>query len=643
MIVPDEHLAKVGEPPFTLLRKDYNNPMSKFTDLAQQSDRPFEPYPDQSPLYSGITSQSFYLPMPDGVRLAVDVHLPKNLPAGARLPAILTQGRYWREMEVRAPFKWFIRNIEQLHPVLKHYRPFFTSHGYALVNVDVRGTGASFGVWRTPWEGASVEDARSILDWIIAQPWSNGNVGGSGISYMGTTAELLLAIGHPALKGVYASFNHPDVFSDTALPGGVFNQRFIREWGRMNYMLDQNVMPPTFSTILRRLVSGVRPVDSDPDKRLLQQAVGEHQKNSHFDLIEGVNFRDEVDPDLLHHIDDISVSRYIKEITENPAPILSWASWMDAGTADAALRRFLTFPNANRVVIGAWEHGGARQASSFLPPGAPLSPHPLVQWQEHLRFFDACLKGIENGVQDEKVIYYYTLGAETWQKTATWPPEGTATETWYFSQDHGLSLQPPSNRQGSDSYKIDFTATTGKQNRWWSLNAAYNQPLIYPDRASQSEKLLTYTSAPLEQDIEVSGYPIIRLFTQSSHPDVVFFIYLEDVQPDGSVIYLTEGILRSIHRKISNQPSPYHLLVPYHSFRQADAQPLVPGETAEICFGLYPISALVRRGHCLRVSIAGADADTFPRIPAQGHPELLFFRTSLQPSSLELPIRQARL
>ena len=80
--------------------------------------------------------RSLYLSMADGVRLAVDVFLPRDLPAGTRLPTILTATRYWRAVEGQPP-----GNPER----------FWLSRGYALVNADVRGTGASFGQWYYPW------------------------------------------------------------------------------------------------------------------------------------------------------------------------------------------------------------------------------------------------------------------------------------------------------------------------------------------------------------------------------------------------------------------------------------------------------------------------------------------------------------
>jgi len=104
----------------------------------------FGTYEGAPPQYKGIAIQSQYITMRDGVKIAVDVVLPKNLPPGRRIPALLSQTRYWRAMELRSPFKWFLKP-EDLNPDFKDFKPFFTGHGYALVFVDVRGTGASFG------------------------------------------------------------------------------------------------------------------------------------------------------------------------------------------------------------------------------------------------------------------------------------------------------------------------------------------------------------------------------------------------------------------------------------------------------------------------------------------------------------------
>ena len=150
---------------------------------------------------------------------------------------------------------------------------------------------------------------------------------------------------------------------------------------------------------------------------------------------------------------------------------------------------------------------------------------------------------------------------------------------------------------------------------------------------------MIYQSPPLEADLEICGYPVVSLQIASSEPDCAFFVYLEDVAPDGRVYYLTEGQLRALHRKISLAEPPYVMQTPYHSFKQADALPLIPGEPAEITFGLQPISALVRAGHRLRVGLAGCDRDTFTPVPAEGKPEWWIFRNAERASWIELPVK----
>ena len=81
------------------------------------------------------------------------------------------------------------------------------------------------------------------------------------------------------------------------------------------------------------------------------------------------------------------------------------------------------------------------------------------------------------------------------------------------------------------------------------------------------------------------------------------------------------------------------MLGPYHSFKRKDGSPLAPGETAEITFELMPVSVIVRAGHRLRIAIAGADADTFRRIPEEGAPTIMVYRSVTHPSHIALPIK----
>jgi len=614
--------------------------------MAHRSDREadrqarFGTYDSQAPQYKGMTTRSQYITMRDSVKLAVEVVLPKNLPSGRRIPALLQQTRYWRVVELQAPFKWFLRP-EDLPLKSRGFKPFFTSHGYALVLVDVRGTGASFGTWPYPWPRESVMDAGEIVDWIVAQPWSNGRVGGFGVSYVGTTAELLTVLNHPAVEAVIPMFNHPDAYTDIAFPGGIFNERFIRDWSRLDKTLDQNVVPQEFGILGRLVVKGVKPVDADEGCQHLREAIRRHAMNGDvYKLAQVVGYRDEPYGSGGVSVDDLTVHVFQEEVERSKVPIFGWGSWMDAGTADAVIRRFLTFDSAQRAVIGAWEHGGQLHASPYQSPAAPVDPSLRAQWGEMLRFFDCYLKDIDNGVRSEKALFYYTMGEEKWKKTHVWPPEGTTTERWYLAEKNMLSPHQPATESGVDTYTVDFEASTGEHNRWWEMGAVMQQTVIYANRAAAERHLLTYTTPPLAEDTEITGHPVVTLYVTSTQADGAFYVYLEDVDKDGRVTYVTEGQLRAVHRKVCDDTPPYRLQVPYHSFKREDAMPLVPGEIAEITFGLLPTSVLIKKGHRIRIGIAGHDKGTFVRIPADGIPIISVARNRRYASHVDLPVVQ---
>ena len=150
--------------------------------------------------------------------------------------------------------------------------------------------------------------------------------------------------------------------------------------------------------------------------------------------------------------------------------------------------------------------------------------------------------------------------------------------------------------------------------------------------------MLSYTSRVFENDLEISGYPVIHLQMKSSTPDAAIIVYLLDIDENGRVTYLSEGNFRIIHRKISNQDGPYQIQVPNHSFLKKDACPLGKDETAVITFGLLPISALVKKGHRIRVSVAGHDNGTFAAIAEKDFPvfEIFFGENS---SKIILPAK----
>lgn len=554
------------------------------------------------PQYKDAEIQSLYLPMRDGVRIAIDLALPKDLPADAKLPTVMQLTRYHRAGEGAA---------------VSGFQKFFTSYGYAVVSVDARGTGASFGLWTMPWSRDEIADGGEVVAWVVSQKWSNGKVGAVGNSYEGSSAQMLAVPNHPAVKAVIPRHYEFDVYTDVAFPGGVFNEWMIKKWDEGNHELD--------------LKPGVRPVDADKDKALLGEAIKLHAGNiALYEAARKTTFRDDK-PFNEFSIDDFSVHSFRKEVERSGAAINNWGSWFDAGTADGIIRSFMTFKNPQRAVIGAWNHGASQNASPYLN-AASQAVRQRFEW---LRFFDHYLKGVDTKVLPDRTLYYYTMGEEKWKATKSWPPAGSETLRAYFAEGNMLAMNAPTAASGSDKYTVDFEVTTGTKNRW---TTQLGGQVTYPDRAQEDARLLTYTSAPLAEDTEITGYPIINLQVASTISDSAFFIYLEDVDETGKVTYLTEGQLRAIHRKVSKDKPPYWINVPYHSFMKKDAMPLAVDQIAEIKFGLLPLSVLIKKGHRIRVAIAGHDKSVFARTPATGTPVFTVERNKRHASFIELPV-----
>jgi putative CocE/NonD family hydrolase len=587
-------------------------------------------------LFKGVQSSSQYLAMRDGVQIAIDVMLPAGLAPGRRVPTLMIMARYWRSLELRLPAPPNKAPVGPREMTVDYFVP----RGFAVVAVDARGTGASTGVSRHPWSPEELADYAEVARWITAQAWSSGSIGAYGISYEGATAQRLAASGVEGVKGVIPQEIEYDVYADIALPGGIFNQAFIKAWSESNNQLDNNQTSSLFPWYLRPLIKGVRPVDADrPSRTRLKQAIADHQSNTDvYAALSAITYRDDLFGSTGATLDNFSIPAHTGDIQRGGVPLFTWGSWLDGASAEAALRNLNTHSNPQIVVIGAWNHEMTGHGSPYQKPGRAPNPSKPEQWSAMAQFFAQTL--IQDQPPQGKKLFYYTLGEEAWKNADAFPLPNTELQTWYFQADHRLSRSAPTADDTADTYTVDFTATTGKTNRW---HTQFAKALIYPDRAGADRRLLTYTSAPLERDTEITGYPLVTLYLASTHDDGAFFVYLEDVDERGVVRYLTEGQLRGIHRKLNAGPAPYVTGLPNRSFNRADSAPLPVGETVDLTIGLQPTSALIRRGHRIRVALAGADEDTFARIPAQGAPTWKVSRGPTMASHIQLPIiRSAR-
>lgn len=586
------------------------------------------PYDMGKPVYSDITRQSFHLTMRDGVKIAVDVYLPKDLEPGTKLPTIMWQTRYWRSMKIGTGFKWL---ADKPKKIIQD----FVLRGYAYVSVDVRGSGASFGTRPMPWSPEEIKDGAEVVDWIIAQPWSNGNVGAEGISYNGSTAEFLAFNQHPAVKAVAPRYSLYDPFSDIGFPGGIHQNWFTRGWHDYNSNLDRNDLPDTLKERIgflgRMMIKGVRPVDGKDGEELLSAAMKDHETN--WDVHAFANATEFIDDRNYNGLSAMDFSPYIyqEKVNNSDTVVYSISGWVDGGYPLASVKRFRTLKNPrNKLILGPWTHGGQFNSSPWNTGRTRFNHHA-----ELMKFFDYYLKGKDTGVANEPRVHYFTMGEEKWKSSDTWPPKAEIVG-YYLRENSQLMLAAPEKAGSFDEYKVDQTHGTGKFARWNTLLDA-GLMARYPDRKNQDEKLLVYDSEPLANEMEVTGHPVVRLWVSSTADDGAFFVYLEDVAPDGTVRYVTEGQLRALHRKISRESDPTNSIGPYHSFKKADAQPLQPGVPAELAFGLQPVSYLFKKGHRIRVAVAGADKDHFVMIPKEPPVIKLYHQTELA-SRIELPV-----
>ena len=579
-------------------------------------------YMDRPPTYDRVVRTSRYLTMRDGVRIAIDLYLPEDLKPGDKLPTILMQTRYFRFYDLHWPLGAIAGIPDEIKTIVRR--------GYAIVRADVRGSGASFG-WRPyPWSDDEIKDGGEIVDWIVTRDWSSGVVGAAGGSYEGTTSEFLLVNENPAVKAIIPAYALYDVYTDIAFPGGIHLEWFTRTWQKGNGALDKNRVGEA-AWYADFLISGVAPVDEPEGKALLKEAVADHALNYHVhEAAQKIVFRDDTSIGGVS-TDTFSPHAYKDAEKESGAAIYNYSGWFDGGYPHAAVKRFLTNAGpADKLILGPWDHGGDDRV-------VPLGETRRTRF-DHLaemgRFFDLHLRGTGDGLDAEAPVHYFTMGEDRWKSAQTWPPPGAVPMPVYFGADQTLTRDEPV-VAGADIYRVDRSAGTGDHTRWNSL--AVGLAVSYPDRALRDKKLLVYQSEPLEADLEVTGHPIAHVWIESDSEDAQLFVYLEDVDELDRVGYVTEGMLRALHRKLSDKEPPYRTPAPYHTFKRADAMLLVPGEPAELVLDMLPVSYLFKKGHRIRIAVSGADSDLF-RVLDGDPPLLTVLHEEAYPSRVVLPV-----
>ena len=571
-------------------------------------------------------NSSVYVTSADGTKIAIDVWLPETLKPAQQVPALIKATPYWRGQQltwIGKPLAAFLAPDIAIEPDVG----ILNGRGYAVVVVDARGTGASFGTLKTMFSDEEVNDYSAIADWIAKQLWSNGKIGAYGFSYRGISAANMASLSNAHIRAVAPLFDLTDLYL-LAYPGGTFAQYLLTAWGAQTRQLNDGLAPCQDSLLCEIAIEGPKPVDADSDGSMLRAANAAHVAN--YDVRRCARAApardDKICASGLSFSDTSLIARKSRVVARH-LPFFALTGWLDESSPAQVLNRYKTFSNPQEVVLGPFTHGGFQGDDPF---GRPLDMPYAKQVALMADFFDRYLKdGPDRPIVS--TVRYYVIGSGEWRTSPSWPPANSKIEKWYPDIGRSLTNAPP--LAGGDAYSVDFNATTG------ALSGYRGQVDLsktdYGDRAKQDMRLLTYTSAPITKDLEIAGDPVAHLRLSTSTARALIIIYLEDVSPEGRVTYVTQGLLNLEHRKLTGLDSGGSTDA-FHSFLRRDMAPMRPGTTEDVTIAISPIAALIRNGHRLRIAIAGADANNLERIPTFGDETLTVARGD--GSYVELPV-----
>ncbi len=570
------------------------------------------------PVYDGWVRSSVYIPTRDGTRLAADIFRPSinGKVTDEKLPVIWTHTRYHRAFYLQGKLRTIITAFSWLETMLRH--------GYVVVAVDVRGSGASFSTYEGPFSEKETMDAYDVTEWLAQQSWSGGKIGMFGLSYLGITQYMAASTKPPHLKAIIPEKAMFDAYS-FSYPNGIFRRDFVFAWSNLIKGLP--------------LIAPALPVDEDKDEMLYKTTQKERFNNRDvFQLGESMSYRNSVDSVTKEKLNITqSPSAFIKEINESGVAVYTIGGWYDLWAKDALLW-FANLKTPQRLMIGPWFHQMAVEEYDV---------------SERLRWFDYWLKGIDNGVTKEQRIWYYTINApkeKEWRSTDIFPLQNQKLTKFYLeanssavSSHHAksvnsgtLATNPPRAKQAFDNYKVDYTTTSGKPSRWSNGYGIGGSRVRYERLSENDKKGLTYTTTQLNDDTEVTGFPVAHLWVSSTARDADFFLYLEDVDAQGVSHYVTEGVIRASHRKLATAPFN-NLGLPYHRSFAEDVLKL-NGNPVELVFDLYPTSYIFKAGHHIRITITCADKDNAQTLELNPAPTVKVYRDAVKASYVELPL-----
>ncbi|MFL5704709.1 MAG: CocE/NonD family hydrolase [Ktedonobacteraceae bacterium] len=536
-----------------------------------------------------LIEKNILVPMRDGVRLAADVYRPAE---GGPFPVIIQRLPYNKDLPAMTLLLMDVFRVVQA--------------GYVMVFQDTRGQFAAEGEFHPFFQEPG--DGTDTIAWAAGQPWSNGKVGLAGGSYFGATQWLAAREAPEALQAMVPTITSADYYESWTYQGGAFQLGFILQWTLGFALAEQQrrlkVGKATMedlaqilsalgavSTLYRRLPLGDMPV---------LQGVTPY----YFDWLAHSSY------------DDYWRRTAPQEVYERiTVPALNIGGWFDifllgtltnyqgmkqrGGSARARQHQ--------RLLIGPWSHGSFGGIFPEHNYGLFASADAADFTSTHLRWFDHWLKGIENGVEQDKPVKLFVMGPNIWREEDDWPLPDTQFRPYYLhSNGHAntaagngtLSTEAPT-EEAEDVYLYDPrdpVPTNGGATFLPGLQVAVNAGPRDQRGIETRDDVLCYTTAPLERPVEVTGPIELVLFASSSAKDTDFTGKLVDVYPGGRAESITDGILRARYREALSKPV---LMEPNRVYELH----ITVGATAQV-FGA---------GHCIRLEVSSSNFPRFDR------------------------------
>lgn len=506
-----------------------------------------------------IIDQKVMMPMRDRIRLATDIYRPKT---DEKVPIIFSKTPYnfnsWGDGEMRT------RTFERAYEAV--------SRGYAYVVQNERGRYFSEGEWDIL--GTPTTDGYDAFTWMADQSWSNGKIATQGCSSTAEWQMAVAALDHPALAammpaGYGAGVGRVgDFYEQGNWYRGGAQQMLFTAW---LYGVQNDKIRPTFpaDATQEELIRNSMYFDLAPERPRVDWSEG----LAHLpvqDIIKNVNGpvgvyekmirRKPNDPDWykggLYH-DDMDLG----------TPSFWWVSWYDVSSSPNITLYNHVRENAKDkevrdnqyLIIAPTLHCRYTRATEETIVGERNVGDARLNYDEQTyAWFDHWLKGEKSELMDNlPKVQYYTMGSNKWQSADTWPPEGIKMTTYHLNSggmanslngDGILSEKTPSGDK-ADAYTYDpHNPVTSYGGNVCCTGNAVQGGSFDQRKMEVRNDILVYTSEPLKEGVEVSGFIESTLYVSSDAKDTDFTIKLIDVYPDGRAYNLDETIQRARYR-----------------------------------------------------------------------------------------------